>query len=490
MALVKINLLNHTDYYAAFLRDKDFCGLVDFYGAIESVRKENREHTLLLDAGDNFKHLLWDEDVTDGVEIIGTDVYSYGNHDFDKGKEHIERFTNNLLGKVEVICSNVVEKETGNLVKGAKPYAIVDKGGIKVGVLGIITEYTPYMVTKKYFAPYKVLDSVDVIRKYVPEMRENGAEVIVLLTHFPFYFTEDSNSGELFEVLEKVKDLNIDAIIGGHIPGDYAKVVDNVAVSKAGFGGRSLANIILTFDTETRKVVDKDAEIIDVYHNQYPQDERLVAFVKKVCDPYDYYYNEPIGEVTENIPMRLDFESPMGDLLADMLIWKFNSDIVYFNNTSCGRNLEAGKMTRAKVSDITHFNDPLWQSKYTGKMIWDLFETVHKPEVFGNNGNISFAGMKVEMDHTKPSGSKVISITMAGGSPIDFNKEYTVTTSEYMSSGGNGTFEITSQVEWTDTGIMMFDALTEYVIEHKKLSCPTLGRYPFIGKPENDNSPW
>lgn len=490
MAIVDLHILNHADYGAAFRPDFEDPGISKFFAAIESIRSKAPEHTLLLDAGDNFKNKLWDDQVQEGIIRLKTDVYNYGNHDFDWGKEHIELHTSFLENKVPVVCANVIEKESGNFVKGAKPYVVLKKGGIKYGVLGLITEYTPYMVTAKYFEPYKVIDSVEQARKYIPIMRNEGAEIIIVLTHFPFYFTQDSESGELIEVLDKIIDLKPDVMIGGHIPGDYARVYKNCIVTKGGFAGRSLLDAIISFDTETRQIVNKRAECIDVFNNEYELDKDMEEWMHSVIDKHEYYFNEVIAEAKEDIVARLDVESQLGDLYADILMEKYQTDFVYFNNTSMGHLINKGPLTRVDVENITGFDDPIYISKYTGQQIWDLFERVHDPDVFGNNGNISFAGFIVSMDHTKAKDHKVISITLNDGSPIDLNKEYSVATSEYMAYGGNGTYPIANQVKWHQTEDTMYPVLIEYFIKHKELYAPKLGRYPFIGKPENDNSPY
>ena len=90
MSIVKLHILNHADYAAAFREDFEQPGISRFYSAIESIRSQDPEHTLLLDAGDNFKSWLWHENVQEGIAILKTDVYNYGNHDFDWGKENIE----------------------------------------------------------------------------------------------------------------------------------------------------------------------------------------------------------------------------------------------------------------------------------------------------------------------------------------------------------------------------------------------------------------
>lgn len=490
MAIVDLHILNHADFGASFRPDFEDPGISKFYAAIESIRSNDPDHTLLLDAGDNFKNKHWDDSVQEGIIRLKTDVYNYGNHDFDWGKQHLEEHTAYLKDKVKVVCANVIDKETNDYVKGAKPYVVFEKGGIKYGVLGLITEYTPYMVTAKYFKPYKVISAVECARKFIPIMRKEGAEIIICLTHFPFYFTDTDESGELIEVLDKIADLKPDVMIGGHIPGDYGRIYKDCAVNKGGFAGRSLPHITLSFDTDTRKVVDKKAEVIDVYNNEFDINPEMEKWMHSIIDPHDYYFNEPIAEAIEDIPSRLDFESPLGNLYADMLMDKYHTDFVYFNNTSMGHLLNKGKLCRCDVENISGFDDPLYIGEYTGKQIFELFERVHDPEVFGNNGNISFSGLIVKMDHTKPKNQKVVYIKTSDGKDIDLNKKYSVATSEYMRYGGNGTYPVADQIKWEETGDRTFDVLINYLIKYKEIKCPELGRYPFIGKPENDNSPW
>jgi len=492
MSTVKIRIINHADFGASFRSDFEDPGFSKFYSAIQSLKTTNPDHTLILDAGDNFKSKLWDDSVQEGIIKLGTDVYNFGNHDFDWGKKHLEEHIVNLKNKVHVVCSNVVEKDTGKFVNGATPYVVFEKGGIKYGVLGLITEYTPYMVTKKFFEPYKVIDSVEQARKYIPQMRNEGAEIIIILTHFPFYFDEnmENESGELIEVYEKIMDMKPDVMIGGHIPGDYGKIYKGCAINKGGFAGRSLPYTTLFFDTEKRIVIDKQADVLDVVNNEFEINSNIDNWVNETISPHNYYFNDVIAEAKDDIIARLDFESQLGDLYADILIDYCKTDFVYFNNTCMGHLLKKGPLCRVDVENITGFDDLIYTSTYTGRQIWDLFEHIHYPEVFGNNGNISFAGFIVKIDHTKPAGQKVVYIHHLDGSDIDFNKNYTVATSEYMAFGGNGTFPISSQTEWKDANQTMYPILIEYLIKKKIIFPPKLGRYEFIGKPENDNSPY
>ncbi len=485
--MIRLHILSHADYAGEIRRDNGASGLDYFKKAVDAIRKKDPDHTLLLDAGDNFQHLLWDDFISGEILWLEEDAFCLGNHEFDKGEAELERRISLISDRVKVLCANIVKKEDGSLIKGVRPYSVFTKGGVTYGILGLCTEYTPYMVTAPMIEPFRVLDSAECARKYIPEMRDKGAEVIIVLTHFPFY--EDC-TGELFDVFEKIKDLKPDVMIGGHIPGDIAVIREGCAITKAGFGGKSLGHAVLDFDEEKRLVTNRTAEILDVYHDQKERDIETTRLLEKVLAPHAYYFEEALAEAETDFRMRLDYESPMGNLLADAVKEETGADFVYFNCTSCGRVLPKGKITRAVIAAAMGFNDELYESVYTGKDIKDLFECVHVPERFGNNGNIFFAGLNVKMDHTRPAGQKVVYVHDEKGLDVPEDREFRVITSEYMASGGNDTGSISQRHDWVNTHRKIHDVLANWFQKTAVIKKRKEGRYPFIGKPENDNSPW
>jgi 2',3'-cyclic-nucleotide 2'-phosphodiesterase (5'-nucleotidase family) len=86
--------------------------------------------------------------------------------------------------------------------------------------------------------------------------------------------------------------------------------------------------------------------------------------------------------------------------------------------------------------------------------------------------------------------NKVLSICLNDGTPLDKEKEYTVCSSKYMSSGGNDTRSISSQVEWVDNGYRIHDAIADYITKLQKIESKMDHRYKMIGEVVNDNSPW
>ncbi len=483
----KIDILTHADFHGQFREDDENPGLSRFFSAIESVRNSNPQGTLLLDAGDESKCLWHGKAVYEGLKLLKTDAMVLGNHEFDAGREDLEQCIQWGSSYYPMLCANVAYRENDRLIAGIKPYAVLEREGIRIGVLGLTSAYTPFMVEKSSFADFEMLDSVETIRHYVPKMREEGAEIIVLLTHFPFYPNE---TGELFECLEQIKDLDIDVFIGGHIPGDYAAVKQRCAIVKGGFHGVSLCHVTLYFDDEKRETVSKEAEIIDVKNGPFGYDDRIDAFVKETTRDYEYCFTDVIAQAEEDIAMRLSAESPMGDLLSDAMRKAAGTDFGYFNCTSCGRMIPKGPLTRYSIQKAIAFNEKLQVTEMKGSDLYDLFELVHRPEIFGNNAELMFSGLKIKIDHTRPAGHKVVWIKDLNGTDVDPDRSMSVVTSKYMSTGGNGTRSFAERFCWRELDIKIHDAIADYLLRKGRIKGETDGRYEFIGSPENDNSPW
>lgn len=490
MALVKIDILNHADYGGEFRKTPMAPGLSKFYSAIESIRSKNRDNCLLLDAGDNINRILWHgKEVMDGLALINTDCMTLGNHEFDKGRENLEECIEHICNKMDILCCNIVYKDSKQLIKNVKPYTIIEKNNIKYGIIGVTTSYTPYMVEKEAFSQFEVLDEYQQLMKYLPEVKKQS-DLLIILAHMPFYFTDESESGDLIDLYYKIKQFKPDVMIGGHIPQDYCRVVDDCVICKGGFSGKSLPHCQLTYDTESKKVVDRKCEVIDVIHSDFEGDKTVDEFVKKVTSKYDYYFDEVLGVAKEEIDMRLSRESHLGNFICDAVKEITKADFVYFNCTSCGYSLAKGDITRFTISEAMGFNDNLQIGSYSGKDIYDLFSEVMMPERFGNNGNIMFAGVNVVIDNTKKYPNKVVSLTKEDGTMVKDDDVFKVVTSKYMSSGGNDTYQISKRSTWEDSDLPIHDVLAQYVVEHQEITCPKLGRYVMFGEIENDNSPW
>jgi 2',3'-cyclic-nucleotide 2'-phosphodiesterase (5'-nucleotidase family) len=485
--LIPIDVLGHADYAGRLRKKKDCPGLALFGVQIDKIRDANPEGTLLLDAGDNFCAKFWPGlPVVEALSVIGTDVMTLGNHEFDYGQEFLEDCI--AHAGYPILCANITEKATGDLVKGVKPWVMLERQGIKIGVLGLTTEYTPYMVTAPMFAPYEAHPCVPLCRQYIPEMRAAGAQIVIVLSHFPFYIDDDGNiSGELYDVLANIPP--VDVFIGGHIPGDYAGTVLGAAVLKGGFSGVSLPHARLWFDPERNEVVRKECRVYQTDMNAEVKEE-YKAYADKVTAPFNEFFDTVLGIAEEEWVLHLSEETKLGNFLADCMLEAAGTQFAYMTATSAYGSIEPGPVTAEDLTSVCGFNDPIYTAEITGRQLWDLFEKVFDPEVYGNNAGLLYSGFIVHADHTKPAYSKIQAITLRDGTPLEMDGKYSVASSEYMASGGNGTAQIANALTWKKTDTLVWDAMFAYLRKYGRMRISPEQRMYEIGRPENNNAPF
>lgn len=485
--LIRIDILAHADFSARLRRSKRQPGYAAFASLVSDIRDENPGGTLFLDAGDEFSDERFGGMTMVKAETLsGTDAMTLGNHEFDRGQAFLETCVENA--PFPVLCANIYEKATGLPVRGTRPYVILERAGVSIGVLGLTTEYTPFMVTASSFAPYAVSSSAKACGKYIPEMRAKGADIVVILAHFPFYIGENGAiSGELYDALKAAPPVEV--FVGGHIPGDYAASVGNTAVLKGGFGGRSLPHARLYLDGETRKVVRTEC-FMHITDENAPCKDVYLEYERKASQPFDAFFDETLAVATERWALRLSAESKLGNFLADCVREGAKTDVAYMNATSGGGAIEPGKVTREDVTAVMGFNDPVYTAKLSGADIYRLFELVYEPERFGNNAGLIYSGLVVWADHTKRAGHKIERITLTDGTPLVPDELYTVATSEYMASGGNDTAAVAGKAAWHKTDLRVHEAIFAYLRKYGALRVSPEQRMHEKGRPENDNSPF
>jgi 2',3'-cyclic-nucleotide 2'-phosphodiesterase/3'-nucleotidase len=486
MKTIQLDILAHADFSGRIRQTRDLPGLSRFAYEINQIRHKNPDGTLLLDAGDQFCCNYWGGvPVAKAQNLICTDAMCLGNHEFDWGEEFLQEAVQ--AAEFPVLCANIIEKDTHQYVTGVKPWVILEKAGVKIGILGLTTEYTPYMVTASYFAPYQVADTVNISIQMIADMKQAGAELIVVLSHFPFYIDKDGISGELPKIMAKLP--KTDVFVGGHIPGDYADVYQDTVVLKAGFGGKSLAHARLLLDPQTKTIVKRECTIIPV-GVKGQRDTTALEYEQKVTNPFSDFFETKLAELDERWELHLSEECKLGNFLADAMRKSGNTDIAYMNATCGGGALEPGAVTKQDIVEVTGFNDPIYTGIMTGKQIHELFELVYVPERYGNNAGLLFSGLCVTIDHTQPAFHKIKKITLPDGRMIQDKQSYTVATSEYMSSGGNDTGQIANQIQWHNTNLRFHDVLFDYAKKQGKLKVDPQTRLIETGTPQNNHAPF
>lgn len=187
-------------------------GVIERAAFVDSVRAaEGRRNVLLLDAGDfgqgtSYFPILNGDIEVDVINAIGYDAVCLGNHEFDNGLDELARRAKNL--KCDVLCANY-DFSRVELGRYIKPYSIFRRGGLKIGVIGLLTDVSA-VVDSDIAAQMQYNDYVEVANRYAAFLKnEKKCDLVICLTHIG-YDGPDSDC-----TLAK-KSRNVDVIIGGH----------------------------------------------------------------------------------------------------------------------------------------------------------------------------------------------------------------------------------------------------------------------------------
>lgn len=188
-------------------------GVIEQALYIDEVRAEKgKNNVLLLHAGDFSQGTSYFTELHGDLEIDILNAFKYdatclGNHEFDNGIDELARRLANL--KVPVVCANYDFSSTP-LAEYVKPYVIVKKAGLKIGIIGLLTDLSE-VVNSDIAARLKYQHPVEITNEYAKYLKEEkGCDLVICLTHLGF--EDESYTDVMMAPLTR----NVDIIVGGH----------------------------------------------------------------------------------------------------------------------------------------------------------------------------------------------------------------------------------------------------------------------------------
>ena len=263
-----VSIFHTTDLHGRILPTSSYEGLDDVGGfarAATCIRQWRREspHSLTVDIGDVIQGTAASMErggqlMFELFNALSYDAWTLGNHDFDWGPEKLE--ANLALSKAAVLTANL---ERGGKSSGAfdgvwgkvVPWTIREIGGFRIGLVGLITPGLASWLDPESLGGCVATDTAAALALGVAEAREAGAEAVVVMGHMGWRF-EDDYANPVRALLEGSK--GVDVYLAGHSHQNRpAWIVNDVLCSQASYYGIHCGRVDLTFDTDTRKLVDR-----------------------------------------------------------------------------------------------------------------------------------------------------------------------------------------------------------------------------------------
>src|SRR6266567_1932404 len=268
-----LTILHSNDLHAHLLPDDHDQG--GFARLATAVRREkaNCAACLYLNAGDLVQGtpvstLFHGTPVYEIANLLGIDVSTLGNHEFDYGWRRVQEFVR--IARLPIVSANIVD-QNGKPATG-QPYVIKNVGGIRVGIIGaVLGDLVGNLVTAPQVGPWKVLPVVETVRKYAVELRER-TDLIVVLGHI-------HGKEEVDAILHQVPEVSV--VVAGHNHFAYPAMMNvdgRVGVLVDGYGVQ-LGRLDLRVDIARKNVQSAEWKkiAIDAKLQPAPDVEREVA---------------------------------------------------------------------------------------------------------------------------------------------------------------------------------------------------------------------
>jgi 2',3'-cyclic-nucleotide 2'-phosphodiesterase (5'-nucleotidase family) len=467
--------------------------------------RQKKEGFLLLDTGDIFQGTLVGtktkgEAVVRYMNEVGYDAWVLGNHEFDLGRIVPE----NLVRQADfaVLSSNVVDTTGGQRTDFVKPYIIRNYGPMKVGVIGITTSGTVRQAFKENIEGLFFGPEVTALTAYRDTLRAAGVDVIIAATHLGLPFDrweawddveKREKEGWKSEYVKNAMELarrvpGISMLFAGDIHVGYQQPwVDPVNHTPCfqGYGkGTNLLAVEFTFDLKTKKLIGwknfaDDGGLITLLSDRFPRDRKVAESIDTVAARVETGFDEPLGIAKTPISRTGEGESPLGNLICDAMLWKLKGDLSFTNKGGVRTDIPAGIITPRAVFNVLPFDNTLSTVTITGKFLKELIE---EKVQYGGSG-LYVGGLKVKIDRSLPKGARVTEL-LVKGKPCNPDSTYRLVTTDYLLEGNSGMEKLAAlrNQAAVETGVLMRDAVMEYIKEHSPIDAGLDGRWQTTGE--------
>ncbi len=460
---------------------------------VKEQRADTNQIVLLFDNGDILQGdpvvYYYNFEKTDTTHLYASvmnymryEVGTVGNHDIEAGHAVYDKFRKEL--NFPWLAANAINTKTNEPY--FEPYKIIQRAGVKIAVLGLITPGIPQWLPEKIWAGMRFDDMIETAQKWVKIIKEKEhPDLMIGLFHSGVEYTYNDENENTYKnenaarlVAEKVP--GFDIVFVGHDHAGWNFTTKNsdgkeVVILGTTNGARdvAVANVSLSYD-KTSKYFEKNkitGELIGM--KNFQPDQEFMQLYGKYLEEVKKYVSRPIGEFTETISSReaLFGPSKFVDLIHTIQLSLTGSDISFSSPLAFDTQIDKGTVYVKDMFNLYRYENLLYTMQLTGKEIKDYLEysysnwfnqmktpndnllkfkldkdgkikyseRTQSPELEESFYNYeSAAGINYTVDVTKPDGEKVTITGFTNGKPFDLKLNYTVAINSYRGNGGGG----------------------------------------------------
>ena len=517
-----VQVLQLSDLHGAIEASATNIGAAVLASAFANDRK-NAAATVTLSSGDNIGaappiSTEFEEMPTiESMNLMKFDASTFGNHEHDRNLAHVQK----VIGASDFqwVSSNYGDSSLAVLksgTKAAKSFIIIERGDVKIGIVGSNTETTieqvfpgnlDYTDSAGVKRTIEIQAGVEGINAAIKAAKKAGADLVVAVIHQGWSESVGGVSvGVLNEMATEIK--GAAAIYGGHSHQTFTTVVPveksttGILVGQTLNAGVEYTRSQICVNTSSNRVLGSSIETIKrAAVATVVADAPTAALVKKYKDQMTGKLDTKIGTVAGTFPrggtpaVERSGENPMGIYIADLLRAKYKTDFALTNGGGIRDTFPAKTYTPVDTKlvrtgtgplDVTlgdaltvyPFGNQVATTVVTGENLWKALENGVGGNYPGDGRFPQISGFKFTFDPTKAIGSRIVSVTKNDGTAIAKDQTvYTLTTLDFIIYGGDGYLNVFSPAKAKVMGALLdvfVDALKADLAAGKVTQLPAL----------------
>lgn len=386
---------------------------------------------------------------------IGYDAIELGNHEFNFGLDYLKK----AIGKNKnVLGANVIDDKTGKTWSGVRPYLIktvkIDGENVKVGIVGTDTPAIPNFEAPAHFAGVHFEDQVPVMQKYVKELKDKGADIIIGVTHSGVP-RGDRNSAEnqVVAIAEACPDLDLLICAHNHVVIDnksgvkgpdgtvYADaVINGVPVVESGKDGKFVGKSNLTIHKVDGKWKVEKVTTQAISVKGVKDDPAIVKQVKPWHEKTLQSLQQVIGEATDTFAGAESNhqDSAIVDFVNDVQRHYAGTQLSASASLNTSQDIDKGPITLQEISGLYIYENYLFGIEINGAELRKYME--HAASFYGTSPDYNYdmvQGIDYTIDLNQPVGHRITKLQYQGRDVKD-SDTFTMAINDYRMNGGSG----------------------------------------------------
>lgn len=483
------------DRYSATFMNPEFPPMLGGGGVaasyINSVRKMSSDtrDQLLIDAGDFFQGhpvgtMTKGKAVVAYFNMIGYDLSVIGNHEYDIGQEDLMETLQDA--EFPILSCNIVKKGTDELVDYVTPYMIVEKMGVKIGIIGLTTTDTEQMSFPEHIAQVDFLVAKPAVEKYVKILREDEkVDLVFVVGHMGLPYEPEPSyeyryqSGkekeerrwgyDAQEIAHEVE--GIDVLFGGHMHKGFAHAWEDPDTHTLVFQGyaygSNIGHVTLKIDKETKTLSGyeepaiREGVLVTLFEDEFLPEPAIADSILGMQKRAEVGMDEVIGEAAIYLSrLGTGTQNLIGNLVCEAMLDYAEADFAFLNLGGIRADINAGPVTYRDVFDVMPFDNQVVMMEVDGEFLKDIIEM----RVSGSRHGLRVAGVEVVINRKRENYDRVSSL-LIGGKPWQADKIYKVVTTDFLLQGNAGLAMLTKIPEENITRYEqdLREAIVEYI---------------------------